>query len=95
MSDEQLADLTQRQRDRLAFVELRLRFIGEIRRQDLVSHFGIQTAAATRDIGIYKYLAPGNLATTPRTRCMATRRIHARLWSSDRASFAVSVTGLR
>ena len=28
MSNEQLADLTQPQRDRLAFVELRVRFIG-------------------------------------------------------------------
>ena len=61
MSNEQLADLTQPQRDRLAFIELRLRFIGEIRRQDLVSRFGIQAAAATRDIGVYKDLAPGNL----------------------------------
>ena len=46
MSTEQLADLTQPQRDRLAFVELRVRFIGEIRRQDLVFRFGIQSTAA-------------------------------------------------
>jgi hypothetical protein len=52
--------MTQSQRDRLAFVELRLRFIGEIRRQDLVARFGIQ-AAATRDIGQYKELGPRNL----------------------------------
>lgn len=61
MSREQLADLTQPQRDRLAFVELRVRFIGEIRRQDLVSRFGIQSAAATRDLALYKDLAPGNI----------------------------------
>ena len=61
MSIEQLADLTQPQRDRLAFVELRVRFIGEIRRQDLVSRFGIQSAAATRDLALYKELAPGNI----------------------------------
>jgi hypothetical protein len=61
MSKEQLADLTQTQRDRLAFVELRVRFIGEIRRQDLVSRFGIQSAAATRDLALYKDLAPGNI----------------------------------
>ena len=48
MSNEQLAELTQPQRDRLAFVELRVRFIGEIRRQDLVARFGIQSAAASR-----------------------------------------------
>lgn len=61
MFNRQLADLTQPQRDRLAFVELRVRFIGEIRRQDLVSRFGMQTAAATRDLGLYKDLAPGNI----------------------------------
>jgi len=61
MSNEQLADLTQPQRDRLAFVELRVRFIGEIRRQDLVSRFGIQSAAASRDLALYKELAPGNI----------------------------------
>jgi hypothetical protein len=61
MTSEQLADFTQPQRDRLAFVELRVRFIGEIRRQDLVSRFGIQSAAATRDLALYKDLAPGNI----------------------------------
>ena len=53
--------MTQSQRDRLAFLELRLRFVGEFRRQDLVERFGIQAAAATRDIGQYKELAPRNL----------------------------------
>lgn len=61
MPIKQLADLTQPQRDRLAFVELRVRFIGEIRRQDLVSQFGIQSAAATRDLALYKEIAPGNI----------------------------------
>ncbi len=61
MLNDQLVDLTQPQRDRLAFVELRVRFIGEIRRQDLVSRFGIQSAAATRDLALYKERAPGNI----------------------------------
>ena len=61
MTTQQLSELTQSQRDRLAFIELRLRFVGEFRRQDLVSRFGIQTAAATRDLGAYKELAPRNL----------------------------------
>lgn len=61
MPAEQLEDLTQSQRDRLAFVELRVRFIGDIRRQDLVSRFGIQSAAASRDMALYKELAPGNI----------------------------------
>jgi len=61
MSSDRLTEMTQAQRDRLAFVELRLRFVGEIRRQDLVTRFGIQAAAATRDIAQYKELAPGNM----------------------------------
>jgi len=61
MSNDQLIDLAQSQRDRIAFVELRVRFIGEIRRQDLVSRFGIQAAAASRDLALYKDLAPTNI----------------------------------
>lgn len=61
MPNPQLADFTQPQRDRLAFVELRVRFTGEIRRQDLVTRFGIQSAAASRDLALYKELAPGNI----------------------------------
>lgn len=61
MPPEQLAALTQSQRDRLAFIELRVRFFGDIRRQELVSRFGIQSAAATRDLAVYKELAPGNI----------------------------------
>lgn len=61
MSRGELAELTQPQRDRLAFIELRVRFTGEIRRQDLVARFGIQSAAASRDLALYKDLAPGNI----------------------------------
>jgi hypothetical protein len=45
----------------LAFIELRVRFLGEVRRQDLFGRFGIQAAAATRDLSAYKNRAPGNL----------------------------------
>jgi predicted DNA-binding transcriptional regulator YafY len=60
MSSEVLLELTQTQRDRLAYIEMRLRFLGDLRRQDLVGRFGIQVAAATRDIGVYRELAPEN-----------------------------------
>ena len=66
MSNERLENLTQPQRDRLAFVELRVRFIGEIRRQDLVIRFGTQSAAASRDLALYKELAPGNIDYDPK-----------------------------
>lgn len=66
MSKERLTELTQPQRDRLAFIELRVRFVGEIRRQDLVARFGIQSAAATRDLALYKELSPGNIDYDPK-----------------------------
>lgn len=56
-----LQDISQSQRDRLAFVELRVHFMGRVRRQDLVSRFSIQTAAATRDLALYKTLSHGNV----------------------------------
>ena len=56
-----LADISQAQQERLSHIDFRLRFLGAIGRNDLVSRFGIKTAAATRDITEYKALAPKNL----------------------------------
>lgn len=61
MPHPKLTELSRAQRDRLAFIELRLWFVGKIQRQDLVSRFGIQSAAATRDMALYKELAPANI----------------------------------
>lgn len=66
MPDEPPRDLTQPQRDRLSFVELQLRFIGDVRRHDLMTRFGIQSAAASRDLALYKELAPGNIDYDPK-----------------------------
>ncbi|MCF5544448.1 helix-turn-helix transcriptional regulator [Pseudomonas salomonii] len=62
MTIDSLSQLTQAQRDRLAYLELRLRFVGEVGRQELIQRFGIQTAAATRDLMTYRELAGNNLA---------------------------------
>ncbi|MGF6872186.1 helix-turn-helix transcriptional regulator [Paraburkholderia sp. MM5477-R1] len=61
MSSERLQALSHAQRDRLAYIEQKLWFVGDMRRQDLVDRFGVQTAAATRDLSLYRELAPGNL----------------------------------
>lgn len=60
MSAESTTQLPQPQRDRLKQIELRLRFLGEVRRADLMARFGIQSAAASRDLALYKELAPFN-----------------------------------
>jgi len=61
MASEVLLGMTQAQRDRLALIDLRLRYLGEAGRQDLASRFGIQSAAASRDLAAYRELAPRNL----------------------------------
>jgi len=53
--------LSQTQRERLAFLELRAFFTGELSRGDIETRFGIKPAAASRDLGIYREMAPGNL----------------------------------
>ena len=62
MVDDRLAKLTRAQRDRLAHIELRLRYLGEVRRTDLMSRFAVESATATRDIALYQRKAPYNLA---------------------------------
>lgn len=61
MKVDALSPLPLAQRDRLKHIELRLRFLGEVRRPDLMLRFGIQSAAASRDLALYKELAPDNV----------------------------------
>lgn len=53
--------LSQAQRERLAYIDYKVFFTGELRRADLESRFGIALAAATRDLTCYRGLAPLNL----------------------------------
>lgn len=66
---ESIDELSQTQRERLAHLELRAFFTGECRRSDIESRFGVKPAAATRDIGAYRELAPKNLEYDPVSRC--------------------------
>jgi hypothetical protein len=61
MIHSQLSSMNQAQRERLFHIDFRLFFLGTINRNDLESRFGIKQAAATRDITLYKELAPKNL----------------------------------
>jgi hypothetical protein len=53
--------LSQTQRERLAFLEQRAFFTGELSRGDIETRFGVKPAAASRDLGIYREMAPKNL----------------------------------
>lgn len=63
-----LSDHSQAQQERLAYIELNLWFLGEIRRQSLVRRFQIKSASATRDLALYASLVPNNLAYDPRAK---------------------------
>lgn len=53
--------LSQAQRERLAYIEFRLYFLGEVGRSDLMRRFGVAPAGATRDFALYKDLFPSNI----------------------------------
>lgn len=57
-----LSDFPQAQRDRLAFIEFRLWFLGDVSRKDLMERFSIAPAVATRDLAAYRELSSGNIA---------------------------------
>ena len=64
-----LGESSQIQRERLAFLELRAFFTGELRRSDIETRFGIKPAASSRDLALYKELAPENLLYDLARRC--------------------------
>lgn len=55
-----LEDVSRPQRERLAFIDFSLFFLGELRRSDLASKFETGPSGATRDIALYRALAPDN-----------------------------------
>lgn len=62
-------NVSQAQRERLAFLELRTFFTGELRRSDIELRFGVKPAAASRDLALYRELAPSNLEYDKPSRC--------------------------
>ncbi|WP_242673548.1 WYL domain-containing protein [Aquitalea sp. USM4] len=54
-------EISTAQKERLAYLEIKVFFCGILRRADLESRFGIGSAAATRDLAVYRELAPDNL----------------------------------
>lgn len=60
-TQDQLATISQAQKERLFHIDFKLFFLGSVNRTDLVSRFGIKEAAASRDLSLYKELAPKNI----------------------------------
>ena len=56
-----LDDLTQTQRERLFYIEVKAFFCGDLTRADIERRFGVKPAASARDLSTYRRLAPQNL----------------------------------
>ncbi|MCU7940591.1 MAG: WYL domain-containing protein [gamma proteobacterium symbiont of Bathyaustriella thionipta] len=56
-----LSEISQTQKERLSHIDFRLMYLGVIQRTDLIQRFGTKEAAATRDIALYRKLAPNNI----------------------------------
>ena len=56
-----LDHLTQTQRERLFYIEVKAFFCGDLTRADIERRFGVKPAASSRDLSTYRRLAPQNL----------------------------------
>ena len=72
------------------YIDMRLRFLGEIRRQDLIHRFGIQTAAATRDLALYRSEMSENLIYVSQTKSYVRSDRYVPLYDSVTAQDALS-----
>ncbi len=61
MNSQRVESLSHVQRERLAYIDFRLYFMGEVGRPDLANRFGVAPAAATRDLALYREVAPQNI----------------------------------
>src|SRR5690606_34480162 len=62
MHPQRAESLSHAQRERLAYIDFRLYFLGRIGRPDLIDRFGVAPAGATRDLALYREIAPQNIA---------------------------------
>lgn len=60
-AEPRLEDQSQPQQERLFYLEFRLYFLGHANRSDLQKRFGLKESSASRDIALYKKLAPKNV----------------------------------
>jgi hypothetical protein len=60
-TSEGLEELPKTQRERLAYIEVKAFFCGDLTRHDIERRFGVKPAASARDLAAYRRLAPSNL----------------------------------
>lgn len=83
MAVETLEQIGQSQRDRLFHIDFCALFLGLVRRADLMARFGVAQAAATRDLALYRSLAPQNLVFDGSEKLYRTAETFAALFPHD------------
>lgn len=58
---QRVESLSRVQCERLAYIDFRLYFFDEVGRPDLIDRFGVAPAGATRDLALYREIAPKNI----------------------------------
>ncbi|MBV1839454.1 WYL domain-containing protein [Photobacterium ganghwense] len=66
--EQKLKTVCSAQRERLAFIDFALYFLGEVTRKDVIDRFAVGHAATTRDFALYKEIAPDNLRLDMRSK---------------------------
>lgn len=95
VSSDSLARIGRAQRERLFHVEFCALFLGEVRRAQLMQRFGIAEAAATRDIALYRGMAPENLSFDARHKLYRPSPAMTPLFAHDaQASLVALADGL-
>ena len=56
-----LEDLNFSQKQRLAYIDFKLLFVGFVTRIEIVTHFEKGLTSATKDLNLYKELCPDNM----------------------------------
>lgn len=85
--------LSHAQRERLAYIDCRLYFFGEIGRPDLIERFGVAAAGATRDLAMYREIAPQNITFDGSNKIYRIRQAYSPLFDhvSQRVLSALSL----
>jgi hypothetical protein len=78
------------QQERLMYIDMRLQYLGEVRRQDLVRRFGIQTASATRDLALYREECQKNVLYVLQTKSYVRADSFVPLYDSPTAEDALT-----
>ena len=71
------------QKQRLAFIDFLLMFKGQFSRKDLTDKFEMGMANATRDIALYRELAPNNAVLDSASRCYRQAKQYSPLFEYD------------